>query len=564
MNNSIVGRIRFYNLSLTLQIISINLVVIIISFVLFGLFNFYLISRDLSLEDKKNKLDILSKELVQYLVNNAIKKPLYTVDSKENLAEKLDPNKSRIIKEIELIASDKEDLDPYTLQVILETYYQNTNSNIKIYNKKNFILFDSDNYNYSNKSIIKALDIEGSRKISFFGNYKNYYIEKFIYLWKLYNQKKYNKILVTEFNELPIIAQIIENQKPVTFHYLDDDKSILIKLIKPIIKNNDMFGIAVVTGSLRDIDQTIAELSFSLFNNLIILILIVILISVFYARSIIKPIKKLSDITNQYIINTSINQTKQSFPKRGDEIGRLSKNLEAMSKELLDRINELERFAADVSHELKNPLASIKSANEILQKGNKSFETNNKLISIINKDTEKMNKLINDISNYTRTKAEVDNLDIQKIDIIKLLRNMLSDYRENKKNIVFKTNFLDNNNFIFANYEKIAQVISIIFDNAISFSPNNSSIFLESKYINNNIIIYIADQGRGIDFKYNEKIFERFYTDRDYNKDMHSGLGLDIARHIIKSYGGKIYLNNQKIKNYDGACFIIELPLKAN
>ena len=141
MNNSIVGRIRFYNLSLTLQIISINLVVIIISFVLFGLFNFYIISRDLSLEDKKNKLDILSKELVQYLVNNAIKKPLYTVDSKENLAEKLDPNKSRIIKEIELIASDKEDLDPYTLQVILETYYQNINSNIKIYNKKNFILF---------------------------------------------------------------------------------------------------------------------------------------------------------------------------------------------------------------------------------------------------------------------------------------------------------------------------------------------------------------------------------------------------------------------------------------
>ena len=92
MNNSIIGRIRFSNLSLTLQIIFVNLVVIVISFVFFGLFNFYLISRDLSLEDKKNKLDILSHELVKYLVDNAIKKPLYTVDSKENLVEKLDPN----------------------------------------------------------------------------------------------------------------------------------------------------------------------------------------------------------------------------------------------------------------------------------------------------------------------------------------------------------------------------------------------------------------------------------------------------------------------------------------
>ena len=185
---------------------------------------------------------------------------------------------------------------------------------------------------------------------------------------------------------------------------------------------NVIFGVAVVTGSLSDIDQAIAELSFNLFNNLAILILIVILISFFYARSIIKPIKKLSDITNQYSLNTSMNQVRQSFPKRGDEIGRLSKNLEAMSKELLDRINELERFAADVSHELKNPLASINSANEILQKGNKSFETNNKLISIINKETTKMNRLINDISNYTRTKAEVDNLDNQKVDIIEAIK----------------------------------------------------------------------------------------------------------------------------------------------
>ena len=169
--------------------------------------------------------------------------------------------------------------------------------------------------------------------------------------------------------------------------------------MKPIIKNEDIFGVAILTDSLRNVDQVMAELSFNLFNNLIVLILFVILIAVIYARSIVKPIKRLSDITNQYSLNNSINSINYSFPKRGDEIGQLSDNLELMSKELLNRINELERFAADVSHELKNPLTSIRSANDILQKGNKNPETNKELLSIIDKDTNRMNRLITDILN---------------------------------------------------------------------------------------------------------------------------------------------------------------------
>ena len=112
--------------------------------------------------------------------------------------------------------------------------------------------------------------------------------------------------------------------------------------MKPIIKNEDIFGVAILTDSLRNVDQVMAELSFNLFNNLIVLILFVILIAVIYARSIVKPIKRLSDITNQYSLNNSINSINYSFPKRGDEIGQLSDNLELMSKELLNRINELE------------------------------------------------------------------------------------------------------------------------------------------------------------------------------------------------------------------------------
>ena len=560
MNNFLFHKFRFSNISLTSQIIIINLIVIITSFIFFGIFNFYIISKDFNLKDSQLKLDNLSNELVKYLVKDAIKKPLYTTDLKQIGEEPLDPNTSRIIKKSQLISSNKEALDPYTLQAIIDSYYKDINTNIKIYNTKNFVLFDSESNVYKKDSIIKTSDIEKIVKQNFLDNYKTYYINNFIYLWRLYSNNKYKNYLVPEFNEIPKIVEIIKNQNPQQFFYIDDDKSINIKIMKPIIKNEDIFGVAILTDSLRNVDQVMAELSFNLFNNLIVLILFVILIAVIYARSIVKPIKRLSDITNQYSLNNSINY---SFPKRGDEIGQSSDNLELMSKELLNRINELERFAADVSHELKNPLTSIRSANDILQKGNKNPETNKELLSIIDKDTNRMNRLITDILNYTKSKVEADKLDKENIKIINLIRDMIDNYSQNKKNINFKSKFSNNNNYLInANYEKIAQVISIIFDNAISFSPENSSIFIYTRKFNKKIIIYVVDQGTGINKEYSEKIFERFYTDREEINDKHSGLGLDIARHIITSYRGRIYLRKQKIKGYKGACFIVELPLK--
>tara|TARA_Y100000590_G_scaffold152165_1_gene174751 strand:+ start:2794 stop:4491 length:1698 start_codon:yes stop_codon:yes gene_type:complete len=563
VNNFLFNKFRFSNISLTSQIIIINLIVIITSFIFFGIFNFYIISKDFNLKDSQLKLDNLSDELVKYLVKDAIKKPLYTADLKQIGEEPLDPNTSRIIKKSQLISSNKEALDPYTLQVIIDSYYKDINTNIKIYNTKNFVLFDSESNIYKKDSIIKTSDIEKIVKQNFLDNYKTYYINNFIYLWRLYSNNKYKNYFVAEFNEIPKIVEIIKNQKSQEFFYIDDDKSINIKIMKPIIKNEDIFGVAILTDSLRNVDQVMAELSFNLFNNLIVLILFVILIAVIYARSIVKPIKRLSDITNQYSLNNSINSINYSFPKRGDEIGQLSDNLKLMSKELLNRINELERFAADVSHELKNPLTSIRSANDILQKGNKNPETNKELLSIIDKDTNRMNRLITDILNYTKSKVEADKLDKENIKIINLIRDMINNYSQNNKNINFKSKFSNNNNYLInANYEKIAQVISIIFDNAISFSPKNSSIFIYTRKFNKKIIIYVVDQGTGINKEYSEKIFERFYTDREENNDKHSGLGLDIARHIVTSYRGRIYLRKQKIKSYKGACFIVELPLK--
>ena len=133
------------------------------------------------------------------------------------------------------------------------------------------------------------------------------------------------------------------------------NSNILIKVISPLLKNNDIYGVVVLTGQLSNAESIIANLSSNLFDNLLVTMFIVILLSVFFARSIANPIKKLSAITNQYKIHNNLNKLKQNFPKRADEIGQLSENIEEMSKELFQKIAELEKFAADVAHELKNP-----------------------------------------------------------------------------------------------------------------------------------------------------------------------------------------------------------------
>lgn len=564
VSNLFFTKIKISNLSLFAQIIIINSFIYIISFIFFGLLNFYLIYSDVNFEDKNKELNEISSELAQYLIDDAIKKSIYdTYSSEQNLKEQVDPISSRIIKKIELISSDEENLDPHIAQKIIDSYYQKTASNIRVYNMENSILYDSLNNIYSNIGI-KFSDISNKNNQNFFNIYKRYYIDNFIYFWRIYTQKKHQKLLDDDFNELEKVGQIIESKKSKVFYYVDEDNSIIIKQMIPLSKNKIIHGVIIASGNLKEADHTIAKLSFNLFNNMILIILIVILISIFYAKSIVNPIRKLSYITTQYRQNFSLSSVKNSFPKRGDEIGQLSKNLEIMSDELSTRINELERFAADVSHELKNPLTSIRSANDILKKNNKDINIQKKLISIIDKDTFKMNRLITDISNHTRTKAEIEmnRADNTEINIVELLKDMIKNYSINKKNIIFEFKCLEENLIIFSNYEKIAQVVAVLFDNAISFSPNKSFILVVCESIDGECLIRIVDQGIGIKFEYNKKIFDRFYKDRTTDDDKHSGLGLDIARHIVESYGGSIYLENKKVKSYQGACFVIKFPLK--
>ena len=233
-----------------------------------------------------------------------------------------------------------------------------------------------------------------------------------------------------------------------------------------------------------------------------------------------------------------------------------------MSEDLNKHINEIETFAADVSHELKNPLTSLKSSNELLLKGNLNDEKKILLLKNMQKDIQRMNTLIIDISSYTLTQVEIEDELFINFDIVNFLKDFIQSYSTNSKKIKINFEFEKKSSIVNANRDKLAQVFINLIENSLSFSPKNSEILIKQQVTNNNVKIIIIDQGKGIAQNLANKIFERFYTDRQLEQDKHTGLGLSIAKKIIESFSGSIRLTNNESQHYLGACFEIILPLK--
>ena len=173
-----------------------------------------------------------------------------------------------------------------------------------------------------------------------------------------------------------------------------------------------------------------------------------------------------------------------------------------------------------------------------------------------------MNKLISEISNFSRIIAEIETENFQLIEINNFLSNFKKNYLGNAKNIKIEIKLEKKRSYFLANQEKLLQVFLNLIDNSISVSEENTSILINTSKNNDILNIKIYDQGKGINFEHKDKIFNRFYTDRDDDRDKHSGLGLSICKEIIKSFNGSIELTKSDNYDFRGACFIIKLPLR--
>lgn len=350
----------------------------------------------------------------------------------------------------------------------------------------------------------------------------------------------------------------------------DKDGDIFLTAAVPVQKVKQVLGIALLIRDGSELNEKISQIRIDVFRVFLGSLGITVMLSIYLSGLIGKPLKKLALAAEAVRIGKGQDIEIPDMSKRGDEIGELSLVLRDMTQALRDRMDTIERFAADVSHEIKNPLSSLRSAVETIAKI-KDEEKRQKLMDIIHHDILRMDRLISDISSASRLDAELSREEMQKINIGTLLYKLQDAY---KKPIdrVDDTDKSDNKiiinidketpYYVMGSEERLEQVFGNLISNALSFSPENGQVYITTEKEKNNIIVTISDEGPGIPDNKIETVFERFYTERPHESyGGHSGLGLSISKQIIEAHEGKIWAENMNDKdgNRTGASFKVKL-----
>ncbi len=550
------SKLALYNLPLSIQILSINVFITFIGFVFLIFFNYFLIVNDDELENKRIDANKQLVSIQSFLEKNSIiRVPLFNDNC---IGENLDTCE----KEDEFELSDPV-LEPKITQEFIRNKYSDSEFNIKVYNEDWIRLVDT--LDLYDSSTVQESDLLEDELTTNNLNILDYFSESYLNFFLNYNdylvKREFSGLITKEKSEISYVSESIKEQV-VKQYYIEDDTQNILKLITaPIKSNNKVFGVIILNYPITNQVNDLGYVSLNIFRFFILFVIIMILMSFIFSQSLVSPIKRLSKLA--ILERERVSKNRIVYPNRKDEIGVLSKEIQNMSAGLKLQIQQLEKFSADVSHELKNPLTSLQSAMELIDKETVSSENKQKLYKNMLNDIKRMNQLISDISKFTRLKAEIELEKNQFIDLNLFLDELPSMFANNQKEIELIVNQCEENIELLGNKNKLIQVFVNLIENSISLSPKQSKILIEVKKINKKMItIKIYDQGMGIEKNASEKVFDRFYTDRHENYKNHTGLGLSIAREIITHMDGKLQLDKSEKSEYSGACFLIILPVR--
>ncbi|KAB1078540.1 sensor histidine kinase [Methylobacterium soli] len=347
-----------------------------------------------------------------------------------------------------------------------------------------------------------------------------------------------------------------------------------VSVAVPIQRGGTMRGALMLSTQGDAIDRVIASERFGLVQVFLVAALVMVVLSILLAGAIAGPVRRLADAAEKVRMGIKSRQEIPDFTSRTDEIGHLSGALRDMTQALYRRIDAIESFAADVSHELKNPLTSLRSAVETLPLA-KSDESRRRLMEIIQHDVKRLDRLISDISDASRLDAELARAEARRVDIRKLLTTVVSvaNERRRPKDALIQLDIdapadHDNPFGIIGHDSRLGQVVNNLLDNARSFSPHDAKVRVALRRVRNEIELICEDEGPGIPEHALERIFERFYTDRpEQGFGQNSGLGLSISRQIVQAHRGSIRAENRPgpadedgEPTVRGARFIVRLP----
>ncbi len=310
--------------------------------------------------------------------------------------------------------------------------------------------------------------------------------------------------------------------------------------------NNE--GYILITENADNIIAQIEERENFIIRTAFVVLLVILIFSYVLNRYFLKPIKNLVSYT-KIIKDKSKEKTDiENVKNRNDELGILSKSLDEMTNELNKRITTAENYSTDLLHEIRNPLASLKSASEIISETEDKVKRE-KLIKIVSHDVERIERLITDYSQMLKDEAVISTEKMQKINLKEIASSVVDDFNNiynSKKKIEIKLKSNGSKNyFILGITNRIEQIISNLLENSISFSSENQEIIVEvSKDENGRHKLVVIDEGKGFNEKDTDKIFNRFYSNRPENFGEHSGLGLNIVKNLVELHNGQIKAEN--------------------
>ena len=323
-------------------------------------------------------------------------------------------------------------------------------------------------------------------------------------------------------------------------------------------------GFILVSEQANDILTAVKERKAFIIRTMIAVALVILIFSLFLNKYILKPIGLLVNFSDSIKNKSDQNIDIKKIFVRNDEIGKLTKSIDEMTKELQYRTNRAETFSNDLAHEIRNPLASLKSASELLDKTTQKKESE-KLLKIINHDVERIERLITDYSQMLKDEASLSREKMSKINIIDIINNVVEDFKQDLENqnkkieikIVQKINS-KNGKYILGIENRLEQVIANLLDNSISFSKDYQKIEIGIEETTKNLVMTIKDEGPGFLETSPQKIFKRFYSNRPKSFGKHSGLGLNIVKNIVELHKGTVAASNRI--NSKGAQVEVLLP----
>ena len=319
--------------------------------------------------------------------------------------------------------------------------------------------------------------------------------------------------------------------------------------IKNVFRDDKNIGFIAITENANDIRAAIDERKSFVIRTAFAVGIVILIFSFVLNRYFLKPIKNLVNYTNKIKNKEDKKINIDNLKIRNDELGLLSKSLDDMTLELQKRISHAETFSTDLVHEIRNPLASLKSASEIIS-DIKDSDERLKLINILNHDVQRIERLITDYSQILKDEVALSKEKFRKIDLIPIIQSVVEDYNNLYRtkrgiNISF-SNDGSKNYFINGIENRIEQIVANLLDNGISFSENNQKIEVKiSKNSKKQVIINILDEGPGFKERDTSKIFKRFYSNRPDKFGQHSGLGLNIVKNLTDLHNASISALNR-------------------